>query len=78
MDVFIDGVSEKIERCYLAASRLKISAAESARKLNVSPLTVSKGICRGQSDEMPKKLEKDLFDRRSGCDDRICCKRISN
>ena len=46
-DVIIDGVSEEIETCYLAASRLKISAAESARKLNVSPSTVSKGICRG-------------------------------
>jgi REP element-mobilizing transposase RayT len=48
--------------CYLAVSRLKISGAEIARKLNVSPSTVSKCIYRGQSDEMSKKLEKDLFD----------------
>ena len=48
--------------CYLAVSRLKINGAEIARKLNISPSTVSKCIYRGQSDEMSKKLEKDLFD----------------
>ena len=48
--------------CYLAVNRLKISAAEIARKLNVAPSTVSKCIYRGQSDEMSKKLAKDLFD----------------
>jgi hypothetical protein len=47
--------------CYLAVSRLRISGAEIARKLNVLPSTVSKGIYRGQSDEMSKKLERDLF-----------------
>ncbi|MGD2269397.1 MAG: LysR family transcriptional regulator, partial [Desulfobacterales bacterium] len=38
------------------------SAAEIAGKLNMSPSTVSKYICRGQSGEMSKKLERDLFD----------------
>ena len=48
--------------CYLAVSRLKISGAEIARKLGISPSAISKGIYRGKSDEMSKKLEKDLFD----------------
>ncbi len=48
--------------CYLAVSRLNVSGAEIARKLNVSPSTVSKCIYRGQSDELSKKFEKDLFD----------------
>ena len=48
--------------CYLAVSRLKISSAEIARKLNVAPSTVSKCIYRGQSDELSKKFEKILFD----------------
>jgi hypothetical protein len=48
--------------CYFAVSRLRISSAEIARKLNVAPSTVSKCIYRGQSDEMSKKVEKNLFD----------------
>jgi len=48
--------------CYLAVSRLKISSAEIARKLKVAPSTVSKCIYRGQSDELSKKVEKNLFD----------------
>jgi REP element-mobilizing transposase RayT len=48
--------------CYLAVSRLKVSNAEIAHKLNVAPSTVSKCIYRGQSDELAKKIEKNLFD----------------
>ncbi len=64
--------------CYLAVSRLKVSSDEIAWKLNVAPSTVSKCIYRGQSDEMSKKVEKNLFDWWSVCDDRKCRMRISN
>jgi chromosomal replication initiation ATPase DnaA len=48
--------------CYFAVIRLKIGGAKIARKLNLTPSTVSKCICRVKSDEVPKNLEKELFD----------------
>lgn len=47
--------------CYIAVSRLMISCADIARKLNVSPSSVSKSVLRGQSDDRLQEIERAVF-----------------
>lgn len=51
--------------CYFAVSRLMISCADIARKLNVSPSSVSKAVMRGRSDSHLEKIEREVFHARS-------------
>jgi predicted transcriptional regulator len=48
--------------CALAMDRLKISGAEVARQLNLSPSAVSKLVYKGRQDKLNKALEEELFD----------------
>jgi putative transposase len=52
--------------CYLAVGKLMISCADMARKLNVSPSSVSKSVIRGGSDGLLAEIEKEIFSVRSG------------
>lgn len=47
--------------CYFAVSRLMISCADIARKLNVSPSAVSKSVMRGRSDSLLEQIERELL-----------------
>jgi putative transposase len=51
--------------CYFAVSRLMISCADIARKLNISPSSVSKSVMRGRSDSLLEEIERDVFYIRS-------------
>jgi chromosomal replication initiation ATPase DnaA len=47
--------------CYLAVGKLMISCADMARKLNVSPSSVSKSVIRGRSDSLLTEIERKVF-----------------
>lgn len=47
--------------CYLAVVKMKYSNAEVARRLNISPSTVSKAITRGQKDDLGDSVWQDLI-----------------
>ncbi|MCJ7546677.1 MAG: transposase [Deltaproteobacteria bacterium] len=47
--------------CYFAVSRLMISCADIARKLNVSPSAVSKSVMRGRSDSLLEQIEREVL-----------------
>jgi len=47
--------------CYLAVSRLMMSCADMARKLNVTPSSVSKSLIRGRSDRLLAEVEREVF-----------------
>jgi putative transposase len=51
--------------CYVAVNRLMISCADIARKLNISPSSVSKSVLRGRSDRLLEEIEKAVFHARS-------------
>ena len=51
--------------CYFAVSRLMISCADMARKLNISPSSVSKAVMRGRSDSLLGEIEREVFPARS-------------
>ena len=48
--------------CYLAINKMGISGATIARKLMLSPSTVSKSSARGQTDSLTKQIENEIFD----------------
>jgi putative transposase len=48
--------------CYLAINKMGISGAAIARKLMLSPSTVSKSSARGQTDSLTKQIENEIFD----------------
>ena len=47
--------------CYLASERLKISGAQLARELQLSPSAVSKLISRGRQDNLASKIDSQLL-----------------
>lgn len=47
--------------CFLAVDKLSLNCSEVARRLNVSPSSVSKAMIRGRSDTLLADIEKDLF-----------------
>jgi putative transposase len=51
--------------CYFAVSKLMMSCADIARKLNISPSSVSKAVMRGRSDSLLEEIERDVFYIRS-------------
>jgi len=48
--------------CYLGINKMGISGATIARKLMLSPSTVSKSSARGQTDSLTKQIENEIFD----------------
>jgi len=48
--------------CYLAINKMGISGATIARRLMLSPSTVSKSAVRGQIDRLTKQIENEIFD----------------
>ena len=47
--------------CYLAIHKMGISGVEIARKLKLSPSTVSKSAVRGQNESLTENIEKEIF-----------------
>jgi hypothetical protein len=47
--------------CYLASERLRISGAQLARELQLSPSAVSKLISRGRQDNLASEIDSQLF-----------------
>ncbi len=47
--------------CYLAVRKLRFSCADMARRLNISPNTVSMAVSRGQKIEAIKQIQKQLL-----------------
>jgi hypothetical protein len=52
--------------CYLAVGKLMISCADMARRLNVSPSSVSESVIRGRCDSLLAEIEKEVFYTRPG------------
>lgn len=48
--------------CYLAINKMGISGTTIARRLMLSPSTVSKSAVRGQIDRRTKQIESEIFD----------------
>lgn len=48
--------------CYLAVRKLRISGADVARELSLTPSAVSKSVIRGQGEKRTVEIEKLLFD----------------
>lgn len=51
--------------CYLAITKLRVSCVDMARKLGISPSSVSKSVIRGGSDSLLTAVEKEVFPDRS-------------
>ena len=47
--------------CYLAVRKLRFSCADMARRLNISPNTVSMAVSRGPKIEAIKQIQKQLL-----------------